>query len=171
MLFKPGKSLVLPVGAPKLRLLSRKKICELRCSRACQGQRYFAERVRLSGQMAAHSEGNFAALLCRKPAQKGGTPWPGAHRKGPQGREMTPKMPQGRPQKCLPDQCGGWKSVEVLHFFRACGAHLPTPLRSAADARRRRGHIGADLITFPASAVVWMALMNWCCSGHIRACL
>ena len=31
-----------------------------------------------------------------------------------------------------------------------------------ADARRRRGNIGAYLITFPASAVVWMALMNGC---------
>ena len=37
-----------------------------------------------------------------------------------------------------------------------------------ADARRRRGNIGAYLITFPASAVVWMALMNWWWSGDTR---
>ena len=37
----------------------------------------------------------------------------------PLGREMCPKCPEGCPQKRLPDQCGGWKSDEVLHFFRA----------------------------------------------------
>ena len=64
--------------------------------------------------------GAFRGELCGpfrpKPAQKGGPPLAGGHREGPPGREMAPKVPRGRPQKRLPDQCGGWKSDEVLHF-------------------------------------------------------
>ena len=118
-LFEPGNSLISPIGAPKRRVLPCEKNCKLRCSRARQGQLYFTERVRLRGRMAAPCARNSACLLGRKPAQKGGTPLAGGQRKGPQGREMSPKVPRGRPQKCLPDQCGGWKSDEVLHFFRA----------------------------------------------------
>ena len=51
-----------------------------------------------------------------KPAQNGGTLPAGGQREAPLGREMGPKVPRVRPQKRLPDQCGGWKSDEVLHF-------------------------------------------------------
>ena len=114
--FEARKSLVSLIGAPKRRVLACEKICELRCSRARQGQLYSGKRMRLRGRMAAPSEGNFAANLGQKPAQKGGTPLAGARGRPSRGGKCAPKVPRGRPQKRLPDQCGGWKSDEVLHF-------------------------------------------------------
>ena len=76
--FEPGKSLNLTDGAPKLRVWAREKMCELRCSRAHQGQPFFAARACLCGRMTAPCARNFAAILCPKLVQKGDPPWPEA---------------------------------------------------------------------------------------------
>ena len=64
------------------------------------------------------ARGTLLAIYAENRSKRGVPPWPGA-RGRLRGRKKAPKWHRWRPQKRLPDQCGGWKSDEVLHFFRA----------------------------------------------------
>ena len=64
------------------------------------------------------ARGTLCAIYAKNLPKRGVPPWPGA-RGRLRGRKKAPKWHRWRPQKRLPDQCGGWKSDEVLHFFRA----------------------------------------------------
>ena len=95
------KPLIMPIGASKRRVFACKNICELRCSRACQGQLYVAGRLRLCSQTAAPCARNFAAYLGRKPVRKGGILLVGDQGEDPWGGKRPQNCTDGAPKSAF----------------------------------------------------------------------
>ena len=92
-----------------------KKMCELRCSRAHQGQLFFAARACLCGRMTAPCARNFAAILCQKLAQKGGTPWLGPGR-APRAGKWLQKCSDGAPKSAFQTSAEAGKVMKYSIF-------------------------------------------------------
>ena len=102
-------------------------------------------------QAAIPIYGNFAVILCQKPVQKEGTPWPKATESAPRGGKCAQKCPEDAPKSAFQTSAEAGKVMKYSIFprLRRVSAYAPPP-----------NNIGAYLITVPASAVVWMAPGN-----------